>query len=331
MIKLAVTTTVKNDYCFIIDFINYYKKIGFDEIIIFDDGSSKKFLSKIPKYSCVRVIKKNKSFELIGVDWLEKIRSQYHNSFDVRKRFNTYYACKLLKNYGFHWLFSCDSDEFIGTFRDEEMLCLKEKLKKINVPQVLFLARDVMFDPEKSLFENTKFRSLGLKHYWFGKFHQILLSKFKSSLIDKYYKIIFNLIFGKKITTVNIGNSEFIVPVNPSYLGHKSLINLNYYDKKNFNVHYWVDPQNHRKLGYKVMGALYHFDLVGSSQVYKKFRKRNDSVAFNGPEYRNFLELKAKTLSFREFNAFYNNYMYIYNDVDNIEIKQIMNLLKDEK
>ena len=123
-------------------------------------------------------------------------------------------------------------------------------------------------------------------------------------------------------------NSNFIIPINPSYLGHKSLINLNYYESKNFNVHYWVDPENHRKLPYKVLGALYHFDLLSSKQVYKKFRKRTDTVAFNGPEYRNILESKAKALSFREFNAFYNNYMYTYNNVDTIEIKQIMNLLK---
>ena len=97
MLKLAVVTTVKNDYCFIKDFINYYKKIGFNKIIIFDDGSSENFIAKIPNDSCVSVVKKYKSYELVGVDWLEKIRDQYHNSFDVRKRFNTYYACKILK------------------------------------------------------------------------------------------------------------------------------------------------------------------------------------------------------------------------------------------
>ncbi len=331
MIKLAITITVKNDYYFIVEFINYYKKIGFDKIIVFDDGSSNSFLEKIPKDRCVRVIKKNKSYSLTGIDWLEKIKNQYHNSFDVRKRFNTYYACNLLKKDGFDWLFSCDSDEFIGSFRDEETLHLKEELSNINVPQALFLARDVIFNPNKSLSENTKFRSLGINDYWLGKFYQILLSKIKSPFIDKFYKIFFNLILGKKITTINIGESSFIIPVNPSYLGHKSLINLNYYANNNFNIHYWVHPQNHRKLPYKVLGALYHFDLLTPRQVYKKFRKRTDIAAFNGPEYRNFLELKAKTLSFREFNAFYNNYIYTYNDVDNIEIKQIMNLLKNDK
>ena len=94
MINLAVTITLKNDFCFIVEFINYYKKIGFDKIIIFDDGSSNLFLEKIPNDISVKVIKKNTSYSLVGVDWLEKIRSQYHNSFDVRKRFNTYYACE---------------------------------------------------------------------------------------------------------------------------------------------------------------------------------------------------------------------------------------------
>jgi hypothetical protein len=328
MINLAVTTTVKNDYCFILEFINYYKKIGFDKIIIFDDGSSESFLNKIPKDNCVSVIKKNKSYELTGVYWLEKIRNRYDNSFDVRKRFNTYYACNLLKKDGFDWLFSCDTDEFVGSFKDEGEFDLKRKLRNINVPQVLFLARDIVFNPKKKLFENTKFRSLGIHDYWFGKFYEVLLSKFKSPLINKFYKVISNLIFGKKITNIKIGDSNFIIPINPSYLGHKSLINLNYYDNKHFNIHYWEHSKTYRKLPYKVLGVLYHFDLLSSKQVYKKFRKRTDTVAFNGPEYRNILESKAKALSFREFNAFYNNYMYTYNNVDTIEIKQIMNLLK---
>ena len=56
MLKLAVVTTVKNDYYFIKDFINYYKKIGFNKIIIFDDGSSENFIAKIPNDSCVSVV-----------------------------------------------------------------------------------------------------------------------------------------------------------------------------------------------------------------------------------------------------------------------------------
>ena len=58
MIKIAVTVTVKDDFFFIREFIKYYKKLGFDKIIIFDDGSSKKFLNKIPKDNCVKIIKK---------------------------------------------------------------------------------------------------------------------------------------------------------------------------------------------------------------------------------------------------------------------------------
>ena len=330
MLKLAVATTVKNDYCFIKEFINYYKKIGFSKIIIFDDGSYKNFMDKIPKDSCVSVINKYKSYELVGIDWLEKIRNKYHNNFDVRKRFNTYYACKLLKKQGFDWLFSCDTDEFIGSFKDEGKFDLKEKLINVNVHQVLFLARDIVFDPQKKIFENTKFRLLGNRDYWFGKFYEVLLLKLRSPLIDKFYQVIFDLILRKKITSIKVKNFNFIIPINPSYLGHKSLVNLNCYESKNFNVHYWVDQENHRKLPYKVLGALYHFDLLSSKQAYKKFRKRTDTVALNGPEYRNILESQAKALSFRDFNAFYNNYMYTYNDVETIEIKQIMNLLKNE-
>ena len=235
MLKLAVTTTVKNDYYFTEDFINYYKKIGFDKIIIFDDGSSKNFLEKISKYSFVSVIEKNTSYQLNNIDWLKEIRSQYHVNFDVRKRFNTYYACKLLRKDGFDWLFSCDTDEFIGSFRDEVGFNLKEKLKNLKVPQVLFLTRDVVFNPKKTLFENTKFRSLGVFEYWFGKFYQILLSKFNYDMLNKSYLIFFNAIFGEKITKITIEGSHFIIPVNPSYLGHKSLINLNHYINKNLH------------------------------------------------------------------------------------------------
>ena len=262
---------------------------------------------------------------------MKEIRSQYHVNFDVRKRFNTYYACKLLRKDGFDWLFSCDTDEFIGSFRDEVGFNLKEKLKNLKVPQVLFLTRDVVFNPKKTLFENTKFRSLGVFEYWFGKFYQILLSKFNYDMLNKSYLIFFNAIFGEKITKITIEGSHFIIPVNPSYLGHKSIINLNHYINKNFNVHYWVNSQNHKKLPYKVIGALYHFDLTTAKQVYEKFRKRIDKVAFNGPNYRNLLEEKAKTLSFKEFNAFYKNYIYTYNNVETIEIKQILSLMKNEK
>ncbi|MBH19579.1 MAG: hypothetical protein CL851_04045 [Crocinitomicaceae bacterium] len=330
MLKLAVTTTVKNDYYFIEDFINYYKKIGFHKIIIFDDGSSKKFLKIISKYNFVSVIEKNTSYQLKDTDWLKEIRSQYHFSFDIRKRFNTYYACKLLYKDGFDWLLSCDTDEFIGSFRDGQSFNLKEKLKNLKVPQASFLARDVVFNTKKKLFENTKFRSLGVCDYWFGKFYQILLTKFNSNILDKSYSVIFNSIFGKKITKINIGETYFIIPVNPSYLGHKSILNLKYYRNKNFNVHYWVNSENHKKLSYKVIGALYHFDLTCAKQVFDKFRKRTDKVAFNGPNYRNFLESKAKSMSFKEFNVFYNNYIYAYNNVETIEIKQIMSLLKNE-
>ena len=227
-------------------------------------------------------------------------------------------------------MFSCDTDEFIGSFKDEIVFELKENLKNINVPQVLFLARDIIFDPKVTLFENTKFRSLGIRDYWFGKIYQIILSKFKSPIIDKNFQSIFNFFFGKKITNIRIANSNFIIPINPSYLGHKSLINLNYYNSNNFNIHYWVDPESHKKLSYKVLGALYHFDLLNSKQVYMKFRKRNDIGSFNGPDYRNLLEAKAKELSFRDFDDFYNGYIKNYNDVEAIEIKQIMSLLKDE-
>ena len=102
-------------------------------------------------------------------------------------------------------------------------------------------------------------------------------------------------------------------------------------NSNNFNIHYWVDPESHKKLSYKVLGALYHFDLLNSKQVYKKFRKRNDIGSFNGPDYRNLLESKAKELSFRDFDEFYNEYMNTNNDVEAIEIKQIMSLLKNEK
>ena len=253
MIKVAVSITVKDDYLFINEFINYYKKIGFDKIMIFDDGSSRDFLSKISYDKSLIIIKKNKSFDLTGVDWLEKIRNQYHNNFDVRKRFNTYYACKFFKKKGFDWLLSCDVDEFIGAFVDKYKFDLKKELKNIKVPQVLFLARDIVVEPNTKLFENTKFRSLRQYEYWFGKFYQIVLSRLKSPLIDKIYKLIFNLTFGKKITFMSIKNINYIIPVNPSYIGHKSLINLSFFDKKNFNVHYWVEPESHRKLSYKVL------------------------------------------------------------------------------
>ena len=49
MIKLAVAFKIKNNHTFIKELINYYKIIGFDKIIIFDDKSSKIFLKKIPK------------------------------------------------------------------------------------------------------------------------------------------------------------------------------------------------------------------------------------------------------------------------------------------
>ena len=330
MNNLAVVTTVKDDFIFIKEFIRYYKKIGFDKIIIFDDGSSKKFLNKIPKDNCVKIIKKNKSYDLEGVDWLEEIKNQYHTNFDVRKRFNTFYACKILKKQNFNWLLSCDTDEFIGSFRDEVAFDIKNLLLRVNVPQVIFLTRDVVFDPKKPVFHNTKFRLIRTCDYWLGKFYEIYLSKINSNLINNFYKRIFNTLFGKKITNIKIKNLNFVIPVNPSYLGHKSIINLSYYENYNFNVHYWVDPKNHRKLKYKVLGALYHFDLLNSEHVFKKFKKRKDTVAFNGPGYRNFLESKAKTLTFRDFDTFYNNYMYTYNNVDTIKITQIMSLVDNE-
>ena len=101
-------------------------------------------------------------------------------------------------------MFSCDTDEFIGSFRDEIDFNLKEKLKDLKVPQVLFLARDVVYNPKKKLFENTKFRSLGFYEYWFGKFYQILISKLNSDMLNKSYLIFFNAIFGKKITKITI-------------------------------------------------------------------------------------------------------------------------------
>ncbi len=331
MIKIGVSITVKDEYLFIKEFINYYKKIGFDKIIIFDDGSSRDFLSKIPNDKSLIIIKQNKSFDLTGVDWLENIRDQYHNNFDVRKRFNTYYACRFFKKKGYDWLFSCDVDEFIGSFEDKSKFDLKKNLKNIKVPQVLFLARDVVVNPNTKLFDNTNFRSIKQYEYWLGKFYQIVLSRLKSPLIDKIYKVIFNSIFGKKITFISIKNLNYIIPINPSYLGHKSLINLNFFDKKNFNVHYWVEPGSHRKLSYKVLGALYHFDLISSEYVYEKFKKRNDAVAFNGPAYRNIVESKAKNLSFSDFDKFYDDYINNYNKVDTIEIKQIMRTLKNDQ
>ena len=76
-------------------------------------------MKTIPNDTCVTVIKKYKSYNLFGVHWLDKIRNQYYTNFDVRKRFNTYYACELLKKHNYDWLFSCDSDEFIGSFEDD--------------------------------------------------------------------------------------------------------------------------------------------------------------------------------------------------------------------
>ena len=153
-----------------------------------------------------------------------------------------------MKKHNYDWLFSCDTDEFIGSFEDGIQFNIKNSLKKVDVPQVLFLARDIVYDYKKSLFQNTKFRIIRNSDYWFGKIYEIFLSKIKSNLINRFYQRVFNLLFGNKITNINIKNSSFIIPVNPSYLGHKSLINLKFYENNNFNVHYWVDPSNHRKL-----------------------------------------------------------------------------------
>ena len=286
-------------------------------------------LNKIPNDASVTVIQKNESQNIFGVDWLEKIRDQYDTNFDVRKRFNTYYACIYLKKQNFDWLLSCDTDEFIGSFKDEDSFDIKDAFK-VNVPQALFLTRDIAFNSKRSLFQNTRFRLIRNYDYWFGKFYEIFLSKIKSKLMHKLYQQFFNFIFGKKLTNINIENKNFLIPVNPSYLGHKSFINLNFYENKNFNVHYWVYADSHKKLAYKVLGALYHFDLIDSEVVYKKFRKRNDNVSFNGPEYRNFLEKNAKTLSYKDFKEFYKNYMHSYNDVDTIEIKQIMSQIEND-
>ena len=250
-------------------------------------------MNRIPNDACVTIIKKFRSYNVFGVHWLEKIRDQYYNNFDVRKRFNTYYACELLKKHNYDWLFSCDTDEFIGSFEDDIQFNIKKSLKKIDSPQVLFLARDVVYEYKKSLFQNTKFRLIRNSDYWVGKIYEFF-SKVKSKLINKLYQRFFNIVFGNKITKIYLRDTSFIIPVNPSYLGHKSLINLNFYKNNNFNVHYWVDPSNHRKLNYKVLGALYHYDLLSADLVYKKFRKRTDNVALNGPEHRNFLKLMLK-------------------------------------
>ena len=42
---------------------------------------------------------------------------------------------------------NCDVDEFIGTFVDKYKFDLKKELKNIKVPQVLFLARDIVVEP----------------------------------------------------------------------------------------------------------------------------------------------------------------------------------------
>ena len=132
MLKLAVTTTVKNDYYFIEDFINYYKKIGFDKIIIFDDGSSKKFLQIISKYSFVSVIEKTQAISLMILIGYKKLEVSIILVLMLEKDSILIMLVRFYIKTDLIGCFSCDTDEFIGSFRDGIDFNLKEKLKKFK-------------------------------------------------------------------------------------------------------------------------------------------------------------------------------------------------------
>ena len=112
----ALCYTVKNDRDLLKYSCLYHLKKGCSRIYIFNDGSTDGTIDTIKDLPNITIINNVKPFiNDNSPKWIKDLMHRWDDSFDVRKRINTYNAAKLAEIENIQWIGSIDSDEVIST------------------------------------------------------------------------------------------------------------------------------------------------------------------------------------------------------------------------
>ena len=125
MNKLVVITLIKNEASYILEFVDYYTKIGVDKIYIYDDESTDNVKNILTPYKNViynKIIRRNKNDQ-----------TKFINRWGHYEHFKKNYADEC------DWVLCVDCDEFL-TFTSKTNLSIKNMLEsydKLNIHSIL--------------------------------------------------------------------------------------------------------------------------------------------------------------------------------------------------
>ena len=187
--KIGVCIRAKNEQNIISDFVNYYIKLGFDRIIIYDNLSS----PSINETLLLNNIKNDKINVII-------------DNFPYSNQPVIYSEC-INNNKDLDWLLLCDADEFIYCNENMNIKYFLEKFSEdtctILINWVVFgTSKLLTFDTTKSVFTQFIYRE-NYTHFW----NQFVKSFIRPKLIDKFGNV--HITTNSQYKTKNVYNEEY--------------------------------------------------------------------------------------------------------------------------
>ena len=146
--KVALVAIGRLENRYAIEFVNYYKQIGFDHIFIIDNnyGDEEHFEDVLQSYI-------NDQYVSI-IDYRDKCGEGWNKSIQVISYINTYDNIKD----DYDWIFFCDFDEFL-TFRKDKNIkdylsreCFKDA-NQILINWKIYTDNDLIYDDNRSCLE----------------------------------------------------------------------------------------------------------------------------------------------------------------------------------
>jgi len=140
MIKVCIVTQVRNEAKRIAEWVEYHKKLGIDEIFIFDDNSTDDTASVIR--SCgLTLLEGSKEGYYIDSSDPEVYHTSNNYSFFLRLLKNYTSGCNKSAELGFDWTFVIDVDEFLclnnHTTIQDYLKDIENKYPNINRLEIL--------------------------------------------------------------------------------------------------------------------------------------------------------------------------------------------------
>lgn len=284
----ALCYTVKNDKDLLLYSCLYHLKKGCSKIYIFDDGSTDGTIETVRNIPNIEIYKSIKPIiNEKSPKWFESLIHRWEESFDVRKRMNTYKASKLALNENIKWIGSIDSDEAIST----QFATGKDILEIINnvdnkYDQILLRNLEVVTQNEKVKNPFLECSYFYKRFTYTEKIHRILRALIYRTTKNGKIQAWFDYFF-YKIRFKGALHNLFTHPTNKTkipagyYLGYnnyKSFIKTTEIENFIFNIHKW--DKGSRKPKNYVTGNILHYDLYSPQSFINKFAQRPKNMFF---------------------------------------------------